>query len=86
MKQRFDFVHDERHHRRQLGQPDDQSPTQRSSASCSTATSKSLGGDFWFDERVNRTVAVHSGAIIEALQKVYKADRLAKEIEAARKH
>ena len=48
--------------------------------------SESLGGDFWFDERVNRTVAVHSGAILEALHKVYKADRLAKEIEAARKH
>jgi len=47
---------------------------------------ESLGGDFWFDERVNRTVAVHSGAILEALHKVYKADRLAKEIEAARKH
>jgi hypothetical protein len=46
---------------------------------------ESLGGDFWFDERVNRTVAVHSGAIIEALHKVYKADRLASEIEAARK-
>ncbi|HZP66162.1 MAG TPA: S46 family peptidase [Rudaea sp.] len=47
---------------------------------------ESLGGDFWFDERVNRTVAVHSGAILEALHKVYKADRLANEIEAARKH
>jgi len=47
---------------------------------------ESLGGDFWFDERVNRTVAVHSGAILEALRKVYKADRLANEIEAARKH
>lgn len=47
---------------------------------------ESLGGDFWFDERVNRTVAVHSGAIVEALHKVYKADRLANEIEAARKH
>jgi hypothetical protein len=47
---------------------------------------ESLGGDYWFDERVNRTVAVHSGAILEALHKVYKADRLADEIEAARKH
>jgi hypothetical protein len=47
---------------------------------------QSLGGDYWFDERVNRTVAVHSGAIVEALQKVYKADRLANEIESARKH
>ena len=47
---------------------------------------ESLGGDYWFDERVNRTVAVHSGAILEALHKVYKADRVAKLIEAARKH
>jgi hypothetical protein len=47
---------------------------------------ESLGGDFWFDERVNRTVAVHSGAILEALRKVYKADRLAREIESASKH
>ena len=46
---------------------------------------ESLGGDFWFDERVNRTVSVHSGAILEALHKVYKAERLAKELEAARK-
>ena len=46
---------------------------------------ESLGGDFWFDERVNRTVAVHSGAILEALHKVYKADRLANEIESAHK-
>jgi V8-like Glu-specific endopeptidase len=47
---------------------------------------ESLGGDFWFDERVNRTVAVHSGAILEALHKVYKAERVAKEIEGARRH
>ncbi len=47
---------------------------------------ESLGGDYWFDERVNRTVAVHSGAILEALHKVYKADRIARELEAARKH
>ena len=46
---------------------------------------ESLGGDFWFDERVNRTVSVHSGAILEALHKVYKAERLAQELEAARK-
>ncbi len=46
----------------------------------------SLGGDYWFDEGLNRTVAVHSGAILEALHKVYKAERLVREIEAARKH
>jgi hypothetical protein len=46
---------------------------------------ESLGGEYWFDESVNRTVSVHSGAIVEALHKVYKADRLANEIESARK-
>lgn len=45
---------------------------------------ESLGGAYWFDERVNRTVAVHSGAIVEALRKVYGARRIADEIEAAR--
>jgi len=40
----------------------------------------SLGGSFWFDERVNRSVGVHSGAIIEALRKVYGAEALAKEL------
>ncbi len=43
----------------------------------------SLGGAFWFDERVNRTVAVHSGAIIEALRKVYGAEVLAKELSGS---
>ena len=42
---------------------------------------QSLGGDYGFDDRVNRTVAVHSGALIEALQKVYGADRLVKELQ-----
>ena len=46
---------------------------------------ESLGGAFWFDERVNRSVEVHSGAILEALRKIYGADRIADEIEAARK-
>jgi len=44
---------------------------------------ESLGGDYWFDERVNRTVAVHSGAILEVLRKVYKANRVADELETA---
>jgi hypothetical protein len=47
---------------------------------------ESLGGEYWFDEGRNRTVAVHSGAILEALRKVYKADRLVAEIESARMH
>lgn len=45
----------------------------------------SLGGNYWYDERLNRAVSVHSGAIVEALRKVYRADRLVEEIEAARK-
>ncbi|MDB5967968.1 MAG: family peptidase [Hydrocarboniphaga sp.] len=45
---------------------------------------RSLGGAYWFDEAHNRTVAVHSGAILEALKKVYGASRIADEIAAAR--
>jgi hypothetical protein len=42
----------------------------------------SLGGAFWFDERLNRCVAVHSGAIIEALRNIYNAGALADEMTA----
>jgi peptidase S46-like protein len=41
---------------------------------------QSLGGDFGFDESVNRAVSVHSEALIEALKKVYKADRVLEEL------
>jgi hypothetical protein len=44
----------------------------------------SLGGDYWYDERINRAVSVHSGAILEALEKIYGADELLNEIRAAR--
>jgi hypothetical protein len=44
---------------------------------------QSLGGDYWFDASVNRTVAVHSEALIEALRKVYGADRIASELRPA---
>ncbi|HKP62128.1 MAG TPA: S46 family peptidase [Polyangiales bacterium] len=40
----------------------------------------SLGGDYGFDERVNRAVAVHSSAILEALRVVYGAQRIADEL------
>jgi len=43
---------------------------------------RSLGGAYWHDERSNRAVAVHAGAIIEALRKVYRAGFLADEISA----
>lgn len=45
----------------------------------------SLGGDYAFDDRLNRAVAVHSAAILEALGSVYDAKRVKEEIEAARK-
>ena len=40
----------------------------------------SLGGDYGFDEKLNRAVAVHSAAIVEALSKVYGAQRLVDEL------
>ncbi|MCD9027259.1 S46 family peptidase [Luteimonas sp. BDR2-5] len=40
----------------------------------------SLGGSFWYDPRLNRTVSVHSGAIVEALKTVYGADTLVDEL------
>jgi len=40
----------------------------------------SLGGEYGFDETVNRAVAVHSAALLEALDKVYGAQRLVREI------
>jgi hypothetical protein len=42
---------------------------------------QSLGGDYGFDETVNRTVAVHSAALLEALEKIYGASRLVTEIK-----
>ncbi|MFL5343532.1 MAG: S46 family peptidase [Hyalangium sp.] len=45
---------------------------------------QSLGGDFGFDESVNRTVAVHSDAILEALQKVYGATRVIDELRPSK--
>ena len=43
---------------------------------------RSLGGAYWYDERSNRAVSVHSGAIIEAMRKVYDAGFLADEMTA----
>jgi len=42
----------------------------------------SLGGAFGFDAKLNRTVAVHSRALLEALEKVYGAQRVLAEIKA----
>lgn len=40
----------------------------------------SLGGAFWFDEAVNRCIAVDSRAIVESLRSVYQAEALVAEI------
>lgn len=40
----------------------------------------SLGGAFWYDGSKNRSVAVHSGGILEALDKIYDAKHLANEM------
>ncbi len=41
---------------------------------------QSLGGDFGYDGSVNRAVAVNSGALREALAKIYHADRVVSEL------
>lgn len=41
---------------------------------------ESLPGDFIFDDTKNRCVSVHSGGILEAVEDLYKADRIAKEL------
>lgn len=43
---------------------------------------ESLGGDFWYDGSVNRTVVASTAAITEALKKVYHQDSLVKELTA----
>ncbi|MCU1278857.1 MAG: V8-like Glu-specific endopeptidase [bacterium] len=49
---------------------------------------QSLVGDFVYDETQNRSVSVHSAALIEALRHVYDAGALADELQApvGRKH
>jgi V8-like Glu-specific endopeptidase len=46
---------------------------------------QSLAGDYGFDPSVNRTVAVHSSAILEALEKIYGAERLVRELQPGRR-
>jgi hypothetical protein len=41
---------------------------------------QSLGGDYGFDAKVNRAVAVHSEALIQALDKIYGAERIVNEL------
>ena len=40
----------------------------------------SLGGDYGYDPALNRSVAVSTAAVSEALRKVYHADALADEL------
>ncbi len=40
----------------------------------------SLGGAYWYDGAINRTVAVHSAAILQALEQIYGAKALADEM------
>ncbi len=44
---------------------------------------RALGGSFWFDEALNRCIAVDSRALVEALGTVYRADALVDELMAA---
>ncbi len=41
----------------------------------------SIAGAYWFDESVNRTVAVHPAIMLEALREVYGFDRILSELE-----
>jgi S1-C subfamily serine protease len=41
---------------------------------------ESLPGRFIFDDTKNRTVAVHSSGLIEAMEKIYRMERIAKEM------
>ena len=41
----------------------------------------SISGSYWFDQRQNRTIGVHPEYIHTALEKVYKADWILKELE-----
>jgi hypothetical protein len=47
---------------------------------CFDGNIHSIGGSFWFDPTKNRTVAVDSGGMLEALRTVYGADRLVAEL------
>jgi hypothetical protein len=41
---------------------------------------QSLGGDYTFDPKVSRAVAVHSAGILEMLSKIYGADRIVNDL------
>lgn len=41
---------------------------------------ESLPGNYWFDERVNRCVSVHTGGMLEAIDKIYGEKDLVREL------
>jgi hypothetical protein len=41
----------------------------------------SISGSYWFDQRQNRSIGVHPEYIRTALEKVYKAESILKELE-----
>jgi hypothetical protein len=43
----------------------------------------SLGGDYAYDPKDNRAVAVHSAALLEALGKIYRANRIVSELKSS---
>jgi len=43
----------------------------------------SIAGSFWYDIETNRAIAVHPAIMLEALEKVYGADRILAEMEFA---
>lgn len=45
---------------------------------------ESLPGNYWFDERVNRCVGVHSAGMLEAIEKVYEEKELAAELRGSK--
>lgn len=45
---------------------------------------ESLPGEFIFEEEKNRAVSVHSAGILEALEQIYKAERLVKELKTGK--
>lgn len=45
---------------------------------------ESLAGNIIYDDSVNRAVSVHSAAILEGLDKIYKAERIVKELKTGK--
>ncbi|MBL9078257.1 MAG: S46 family peptidase [Planctomycetes bacterium] len=45
---------------------------------------ESLPGNYWFDERINRCVGVHTGGMLEAIDKIYGETALVQELTGAK--